>query len=281
MSQRIEMFERGVGSDFIVDDDGADGIGFEFASDHDGGDAAFFEIGEDVDVDEQPVGQDDEGFDAAVEQHFEIALEAAALVVNVGEDGQVGRLVESVLDAAENQSAVGIGHVEDHDADGVAALAAQGAGKQVGTVAELLGGAFDAFLGGVGDVAGQRSVVQNNGNGGGGEAALFGDVADGDHGCCLRDGSSLRGGRILRAASTAVHGLEFRLVLADTTAESEPVSSSGLRVGSVLMVRAALAEGCATGHGAGSAARTAVGPKSANQARTLIRSSCLSREKRR
>ncbi len=154
----------------------------QFAPDHDGGDVAFFEIGEDVDVHEKPVGQDDEGFDAAVEQHFQIALEAAAFVVNVGENGKVGRLVKRIFDAAENQGAVGIGHVEDHDADGVAALAAQGAGKKVGTIAQFLGSAFDAFLGGGGNVAGQRSVVENDGDGGRGEAALLGDVANCDHG---------------------------------------------------------------------------------------------------
>ena len=100
-----------------------------------------------VDIEKKPVGQNDQAFDAAVEQHFEIALEAAALVVHVGEDGQVRSLVERVFDAAQHQRAVGIGHVEDHDADGVAALAAQRAGKLVGAIAQLFRGALDALLG--------------------------------------------------------------------------------------------------------------------------------------
>ena len=120
-------------------------------------------------------------FDAAVEQHLQIALEAAALVVHVGENGQVRRLVERVLDAAQDQRAVRVGHVEDHDADGVAALAAQRAGELVGTVSELLGGALDAFLGDGRDVARQRRVVQDDGNRGRGKSALLRHVTNGHH----------------------------------------------------------------------------------------------------
>ena len=101
------MFERHVAADFVVDDDGTDGVGFQFAADHRGGDAAFFQIAEQVDIEEEPVGQHDEGFDAAVEQHFQIALEAAALVVHVGEDGKIRRLVQRIFDAAQHQRAVG------------------------------------------------------------------------------------------------------------------------------------------------------------------------------
>src|ERR1700733_9851334 len=115
MSQGVKMLEGGVGAQFVVDHDGADGIILQFASNHHGGDAALFQIREDIDVHEKPVGQNDQGFDAAVEQHFQIALEAAAFVVDVGEYGEVGRLVERILDAAENQSAVRIRHVEDHN----------------------------------------------------------------------------------------------------------------------------------------------------------------------
>jgi len=62
----------------------------------------------------------------------------------------------------------------------VAAPAAQRARKQVGTVAEMLGGFVDASFGGVGNVASQRRVVQDDGNGGRGKSAALGDVANGD-----------------------------------------------------------------------------------------------------
>jgi precorrin isomerase len=65
----------------------------------------------------------------------------------VSENGQKRRLVECIFDAAQHQRAVRIGHVEDHDSDGVAAAAAQRAGEQVGAVAQLRGSALDAALG--------------------------------------------------------------------------------------------------------------------------------------
>ena len=58
---------------------------------------------EQIDVKKKPVGYDDQSFDAAVQQHFQIAFETAALVVDVGQHGQVVRLVERVFDAAKNQ----------------------------------------------------------------------------------------------------------------------------------------------------------------------------------
>src|ERR1700722_12682017 len=125
----------------------------------------FLKIGEQVDVDKQPVGENDEPLDAPVEQHFEIALETAALVVYIRENGQEGRLVQCVFDAAKHQRAIRVGHVENHDANRVAAPAAQRAGKQVGTVTQVRGGALDAPFGGVGNVACQRRVVQDDGNG--------------------------------------------------------------------------------------------------------------------
>ena len=141
------MFERKVAADFVIDDHRTHRVAFKFAADEHGGDAALFQIGEQVDIEKKPVGENNQAFDAAVEQHLEIALEAAALIVHVGENRQVRGLVERVFDAAQHQRAVGVGHVEDHDANGVAAFAAQRAGKLVGTVAQLFGGALDAFLG--------------------------------------------------------------------------------------------------------------------------------------
>src|SRR5229473_1500521 len=180
MAKGMEMFEGGARACGIIYDHGADIVVLELAADGRSGNVVLLQIGEDVDVDEKPVGEDDQAFDAAVEQHFEIALEAAALVVHVGEDGKIRRLVESVFDAAQHERAVRIGHVENHDADGVAAAATQGARKQVGTVAEVLGGFVDASFGGVGNVASQRRVVQDDGNGGGGKSAALGNVANGD-----------------------------------------------------------------------------------------------------
>ena len=80
----------------------------------------------------QPVGKNDEGLNATVEQHFQVALEAAAIVLHVGEDGKIGGLIERSFNAAKNEGAVGVGHVEDHDSDGVATFAPQRRAKRLG-----------------------------------------------------------------------------------------------------------------------------------------------------
>src|SRR5581483_306434 len=175
------MLDGGVGAQLVVHDYGADGVGLKFAADHHGGDAALFEIGQNVNVDEQPIRQHDQRFDAAVEQHFQVAFEAGAFVVDVGENGKVRRLIESVLDPAQDKGAKGIGHVENHHSHGVTALAAQRPGKQVGAVTQALGGTLNTLLRGRGYVTGQGRVVQNDGDGGRRETTLLGHIADGDH----------------------------------------------------------------------------------------------------
>src|ERR1035437_3750731 len=128
----MEMFEGGVGAGSIVDEHGADLVVLELATDRRGGNVVLLQVGEDVDVHKQPVGQDDQALDAAVEQHFQIALKADALVVDIGKDGKVRGLKERVLNAAQHQRAVRVGHVEHHDAHGVAAAGAPGGGKTNG-----------------------------------------------------------------------------------------------------------------------------------------------------
>ena len=64
----------------------------------------------------------------------------------------------------------------------VTAFAAQGTSKKIRTIAEFLGGALDALLGGVWNIARERSVVEDDGNSGGGKTAFLGHIADGDYG---------------------------------------------------------------------------------------------------
>src|ERR1700731_2029687 len=64
----------------------------------------------------------------------------------------------------------------------MAATSAQGAREKIGTVAEMFGGALDASFGGVRNVASQRRVVQNDGNGGRRKSAALGYVANCDRG---------------------------------------------------------------------------------------------------
>src|ERR1700751_5521695 len=159
MTPRVEMFHCSVGSCFVVDGHRANGTGLELTSDEGGRNSAFLQITEQVDVEEEPVGNDYEAFHAALKQHFEVAFEPRTLVMSVGEDRQVTHLVESVLGFTQDQRAVRVCHVEDGEADGLAAFAAEGTCKLIRSVAKFPGGALDAFLGGSRKIARQRRFV--------------------------------------------------------------------------------------------------------------------------
>src|SRR5208282_3687299 len=158
----VQMFHRSVTPEFVVDDDRADRVVLQFPPNHHGGNVVFFQVAENLNVYKQPVSQHNQRFHPPVQQHFQIPLEAGSLVLDVGQDGQIRRLVERVLNAAQHERAEGVRRVEHHDPNRVAAPAAQRTRKQVGTVAQPFGGAFNTFLGGGRNVAGQRSVVQHN-----------------------------------------------------------------------------------------------------------------------
>src|SRR3989454_1708622 len=125
MAKPVEMLKHGARARLVVHEDVADGIEFDFAPNDDRGDSPALEIGEKIDVHRKPIGDDDQPLDAAIEEHLEVTLEAMRLVVRVGQHGQVRRLIERILDAAENGRTERVGQIEDHDADGVGAAAAQ------------------------------------------------------------------------------------------------------------------------------------------------------------
>src|SRR6202034_3598361 len=181
VAERVQMFERHMAADLVVDDHRTDRLRLQFAADHGRWNAALFEIAQQVDIEKEPVGQDSQGFDAAVEQHFQIALETAAFVVHIGENGKIGGLVESVFNATENESTERIGHVKNHDSDRMAALAAQGARELVGPVPELLRRALNALFGDGRNVAGQWRIVEHDRNRGRREPAFLGHVPNGHH----------------------------------------------------------------------------------------------------
>src|SRR5258705_7597307 len=108
------MCESGTGALGVVYGQGTNMVVLEFAS-HDGsGNFAFLDVGEHVDIEEEPVGQHHQAFNAAVEEHFEITLKTAAFVMHIGENGQKRRLVKCIFHAAQHERAVGGGHVGDH-----------------------------------------------------------------------------------------------------------------------------------------------------------------------
>src|ERR1700682_4068207 len=105
----MEMFEREISANFVVHDYGTHGVTFQFAANNGDGDAALLQVAEQVDVEKQPVGQNDQALNAAVQQHCQVALKAAAFVVHVGQNRQIRRLIQGILNTAQYQRAVGIG----------------------------------------------------------------------------------------------------------------------------------------------------------------------------
>jgi hypothetical protein len=83
--------------------------------------------------------------------------------------------------SASNQRAEWVGHIEDHHADGVTALAAQRARELVGAVSELLRGALDLLFGRGRDIAGQGRVIQHDRHGRRRESAFLRHITYGDH----------------------------------------------------------------------------------------------------
>jgi hypothetical protein len=139
------------------------------------------QIAQHVDIHEQPIRNHDQRFHPAIEQHFQIALEAAALVVYVGEDWQERSLVKRALDPPQDRCAVGIGHVENHHPDRARTLVAQGARKHIRPIAELMGGPPNSVFGRVGYITSERRIVQHNRDRGRREAALFRHLTNGHH----------------------------------------------------------------------------------------------------
>src|SRR5215475_6482112 len=134
----VKVLECLAAAGFVVDHDGADAIARQLPADGGGGDLTFVQVGEDVNIDEEPVGNDDQAVDVAFEEHLQVAFEAVALVVSVGKDRQIGERVKGVFDATQNWNAKRVGHIEQHHANALAALAAQETRHSVWAVTEAL-----------------------------------------------------------------------------------------------------------------------------------------------
>jgi hypothetical protein len=77
------LFDGGLGTQFVVHKDGTDRTGLRLAADHCSRNIVLLQIGQHIDIHEHSIRNYDQRFHPAVEQHFQIALEAAALAVYV------------------------------------------------------------------------------------------------------------------------------------------------------------------------------------------------------
>src|ERR1700722_594100 len=103
-----------------------------------------------------------------------------ALVVSQHDDWQVGRRIERLLDALQDQRAERIGDVRNHDADGVTSAAAQRASGGVWTVAKFARDSADMLFGAGGDITGEWRFVEHEGDSRGGESTGARNIGEGD-----------------------------------------------------------------------------------------------------
>src|SRR4029077_9993173 len=89
VSELMEVFECEAAAGFIVHHNGTDEVAGERRAVGGGGDFALIQIGEHVNVDEQPVGNHDQGVDVPLQEHFQIALKALALFVSIGKNRKI------------------------------------------------------------------------------------------------------------------------------------------------------------------------------------------------
>jgi hypothetical protein len=66
-----------------------------------------------MNVHNQPVGHHYQSFHVVFQKHFQIALETIPLVVRVGKNRHVGRLIKRILNAAQNRRTERIGDVKN------------------------------------------------------------------------------------------------------------------------------------------------------------------------
>lgn len=131
------MLKRKISANFVVDQDTGDDSRFYLAAHDDDRNAKSFEVAGNVLICEEPVCDHDQTFDTPLQHDGQTALELFSLVGCVHDNGQHACGAESDLYAFEDESAEGIGDVEDHNVDGVAALAVKCLSVVVRCVTEL------------------------------------------------------------------------------------------------------------------------------------------------
>src|ERR1700674_2392889 len=165
----IEVLKREPSSGFVIHHYRTDRVARQLPANRCRWNIPFAEGGEQVDVHKKPVGDDDQRLDVAFEEHFKVTLEAAPLIMRVRKERNVRRLIERILDAAQDRRAKRVRDIEKHNADAMASFAAKKPRHGIRPVAELLRRFLDALLCGRCNVPRQRRAVQDDGNRGGWE----------------------------------------------------------------------------------------------------------------
>lgn len=81
----------------------------------------------------------DDALDGALQEHFRVFVDQIGAMAMAREKIEVAFLKEKILDAAHDQSGIALADLGNDDADGEAALAAQGTGEEIGAIVKTLG----------------------------------------------------------------------------------------------------------------------------------------------
>ena len=147
VTQLMQVLEREPRTDFVIDHHRTDDVARKLPANRRRGNVPFGEIAQELNVDEEPVGNHDQGFNMAFEQHLEVSLEAIPLVVRVSENRDIRSLIERIFDSSHDQCAKRVRNVEEHHADALMRPLAARAGHGIRAVLELARNLFNAFLG--------------------------------------------------------------------------------------------------------------------------------------
>ena len=181
MPQGVQMFERHATASLVVHHHGAHRIARQLPADRSRRNIPFAQIGQHMNINDQPVRHHDQRFHVVLQEHLQVALKTIPLVMRVGKDRHIRRLIQRVFNPAHHRRAERIRNVEEHQPHRVAALTAEKPRHCIWPVAEFLRGFFDPFLCSGSDVPCQRRIIQNDRNGRRGKAAVFRDVPHRHH----------------------------------------------------------------------------------------------------
>jgi hypothetical protein len=170
MAEVAEVLEREVCAAFFIEENVGDSGERGVAGDGDGGERRWrLEVGVD--------GED--AVDSAGAQERGVGFDEVFAVAVVDGEVEVVLAHEQVSDAGEDLGVVAFTELGEKDSDGLHALALEVSGDHGGLVIEFFGGGFNAGACGLG-YGSAGSVVEDEGDGGGAEAEIFGERLEGD-----------------------------------------------------------------------------------------------------
>ena len=122
----------------------------------------------------------DDALDSTLRQQLRVSSQQHGIVpVHHGQE-EIVALPQVLLNAADDGRAVGVADLFCDHSDGVGALVAQRARKEIGPVVQFFGGGVDSVLGLLRNGSSRRRIVEHCGNRAGSQSHMLGDGFEGD-----------------------------------------------------------------------------------------------------